>query len=113
MGLTRARALDLPGNPSTNIFNWAATLSLVDLGVKNGLAGIVFGQPPKVTRNQFETEAGAFVDPDTSLHFEVFYRWPVRDNIAVTVGAIVITNPEHNAVNDTAYVGVVRTLFRF
>jgi hypothetical protein len=41
------------------------------------------------------------------------YCWPVRDNIAVTVGAIVITNPEHNAVNDTAYVGVVRTLFRF
>ena len=25
-GLTRAQAMDLPGNPTANIFNWAATL---------------------------------------------------------------------------------------
>jgi hypothetical protein len=56
---------------------------------------------------------GAFADPDTSLHFEVFYRWPVRENIAVTAGAFMVTNPEHNAANDTIYTGVVRTLFRF
>lgn len=113
VGLTRARALDLPGKPSATILNWAATLSLVDLGVENGLAGVVIGQPPKVMQNQFVTEGGAFTDPDTSLHFEVFYRWPVRENIAVTVGALMVTNPENNAANDTVYVGVVRTLFRF
>jgi hypothetical protein len=113
VGLTRARALDLPDKPSATILNWAATLSLVDLGVKNGLAGIIIGQPPKVMQNQFVAEGGAFVDPDTSLHFEVFYRWPVRENIAVTVGALMVTNPEHNAANDTIYIGVVRTLFRF
>lgn len=113
VGLTRASALDLPDKPSATILNWAATLSLVDLGIENGLGGIVIGQPPKVMQNQFVAEGGAFTDPDTSLHFEVFYRWPVRENITVTFGALMVTNPEHNVANDTIYMGVVRTLFRF
>jgi hypothetical protein len=39
-GLTRVQAMDLPGNPTANIFNWAATLSLVDISGKDSLAGI-------------------------------------------------------------------------
>jgi hypothetical protein len=112
-GLTRAQAMDLPGNPTANIFNWAATLSLVDIGGKGSLAGIIIGQPPKVTYNQFTTNGVPFSDPDTSLHIEAFYRWPVAENIATTAGLLVITNPDHNAANGTNYVGVIRTLFKF
>jgi Carbohydrate-selective porin, OprB family len=112
-GLTRAQAMDLPGNPTANIFNWAATLSLVDISGKDSLMGLIIGQPPKVTNNQFTANGASFSDPDTSLHIEAFYRIPVAKNIATTVGMLVITNPDHDAANDTTYVGVVRTLFEF
>ena len=112
-GFTRAQALDLPGNPTANIFNWAATLSFVDIGGKNSLAGIIIGQPPKVTHNQFTANGASFADPDTSLHLEAFYRLPITENIATTAGVLVITNPDHNAANGTTYVGVIRTLVEF
>ena len=52
-------------------------------------------------------------DDATSLHFELFYRFKVNDNISVTPGMFVVTNPGHIAQNDTIYVGTVRTTFRF
>jgi hypothetical protein len=112
-GLTSATATDLPGNPTANIFNWAATLSFVNISGKDSLAGIIIGQPPKVTHNQFTANGASFSDPDTSWHIEAFYRWPIAENIATTVGMLVITNPDHNAANDTTYVGVIRTLVEF
>ncbi len=112
-GFTRAQAIDLPQNPTANIFNWAATLSLVDVTGKDSLAGIIIGQPPKVTGNQFTTNGASFSDPDTSLHIEAFYRWPIAKNLATTAGMLVITNPNHNAANGTTYVGIIRTLLEF
>lgn len=112
-GFTRAQAMDLPGHPTANIFNWAATLSLVNISGKDSLAGIIIGQPPKVTNNQFTANGVSFSDPNTSLHLEAFYRWPIAENISTTVGVLVITNPDHNAANDTTYVGVIRTLLEF
>ncbi|BAU15790.1 carbohydrate-selective porin OprB (plasmid) [Leptolyngbya sp. NIES-3755] len=98
-----------PRGSDATIFNWAATLSLPDLGRKGNLAGLVIGQQPKVIRN----DIAAREDFDTSLHLEAFYRLALSDKISVTPGVIVITNPEHNASNDTIYVGTIRTTFRF
>ncbi len=52
-------------------------------------------------------------DDATSLHFEVFYRFRVSDNLYVTPGLFIVTNPGHIENNDTIYVGTVRTTFRF
>ncbi|BAY59424.1 carbohydrate-selective porin OprB (plasmid) [Leptolyngbya boryana NIES-2135] len=101
-------ALVARGSDAT-IFNWAATLSLPDLGKKGNLAGLVIGQQPKVIRS----DIAAREDADTSLHLEAFYRLALTDKISVTPGVIVITNPEHNSSNDTIYVGTIRTTFRF
>jgi hypothetical protein len=113
VGFTRAQAPDLPGDPTANILNWATTLAVLDVGVQDSLLGIVVGQPPKLIQNQYAVDGEPYIDPGISLHLEAFYRWPIRENVAVTAGILVITNPEHNATNDTAYVGVIRTLFRF
>ena len=65
--------------------------------------------PPKVTNNDvFER-----VDRDTSLHFELSYTYPLNDRIFITPGFLVITNPEHNADNDTTWIGLMRTSFSF
>ncbi len=92
---------------NADILNYAVTLAFPDLGGKGNLAGIVVGMPPKVTDSSQEA------DQDTSLHLEGFYRFKVTDNIAISPGLFVITNPEHNDNNDSIFVGTVRTTFKF
>lgn len=94
-------------NDHADIVNYAVTLAFPDFGGKGNLAGIVVGMPPKVIDSSREA------DPDTSLHIEGFYRFKVTDNIAITPGLFVITNPEHNANNNSIFVGTVRTTFKF
>ncbi len=113
VGLTRAQAPDLPNNPSANIVNWAAMLSFPDLGKDGNLGGIVFGQPPKVTNNEFIFRRQNYTDRDTSFHLEAFYRHRVNEFITITPGLLVLFNPEHNRNNDTLYIGTVRTTFSF
>ncbi|WP_026732200.1 iron uptake porin [Fischerella sp. PCC 9605] len=90
-----------------DILNYAVTLAFPDLGSQGNLAGFVFGMPPKVT------ESSQIADKDTSLHLEAFYRFQVTDNISITPGMFVITNPEHNDNNDSIFVGTIRTTFKF
>lgn len=94
---------------SAEIWNWAVTLGLPDLGKKGNLLGLVFGQPPRAGGNALATNR----DKDTSYHIEGFYRFQISDNIAITPGLFVVLNPEHNAANDTLWVGVLRTTFKF
>jgi Carbohydrate-selective porin, OprB family len=113
VGYTRAIAVDLPNNPSASIFNWAFTLAFTDLGSEGNLAGFVIGQPPKVTSNDFQVTGNKYSDPNTSLHLEAFYRMKVLEDVTVTFGLLMITNPEHNTNNDNIYIGTMRTVFRF
>jgi hypothetical protein len=101
-----------------DIWNWAVTLAFPDLGRKGNLGGLIFGQPPKVTSNDFGSAnltptSNRREDTDTSFHVEALYRYQLNSNISITPGLIVIFNPEHNSNNDTIYTGVVRTTFRF
>jgi len=110
VGLTEAKAQDLSGSPEATIFNYAVTFAFPDLGKEDSLVGVVIGQPPKVTSNDLGIE---YIDQDTSLHLEFFYRFQATDNIAITPGLLLITNPEHNTNNNAIYVGTVRTTLRF
>ncbi|MDJ0677591.1 MAG: iron uptake porin [Calothrix sp. MO_167.B42] len=92
-----------------DIWSWAVTASLKDLGKLGSQLSFVFGMPPKVTNNDVVERE----DRDTSLHFELSYRYPLTDRIFITPGLLVITNPEHNANNDTTWVGLMRTTFNF
>ncbi|MEM7769633.1 MAG: iron uptake porin [Cyanobacteria bacterium P01_A01_bin.37] len=108
VGFVDVTAKDLEDTPNAEIFYYAVTLALPDVGGEGNLAGFVFGQPPRVVRNQF-----GLSDPDTSLHLEGFYRIQINDNLAITPGVFAILNPEHNSQNDAIVVGTVRTVFSF
>ncbi|TBR59750.1 hypothetical protein BLD44_018355 [Mastigocladus laminosus UU774] len=92
-----------------DIWSWAITTSLADLGKLGSQLSFVFGMPPKVTDNDVIERR----DQDTSLHFELSYRYPVTDRISITPGFLVITSPEHNADNDTVWIGLMQTSFSF
>ncbi len=112
-GFTRAQAQDLPDKPTANIFNWALMLAFPDLLKEGNLGGIVIGQPPKVTRNDFLFRRESYRDIDTTLHLEAFYRYRVNDSISITPGLLVLVHPEHNRDNGVIYVGTLRTSFSF
>ncbi len=116
-GLTYAIAEDgdvagVTRGDNARIFNWAATLALQDFVREGSVLGLIFGQPPKITNNDFG-EGAVRTDADNSYHLEGLYRFPLTDNIAITPGVIVIFNPEHNDGNDNIYVGTIRTTFTF
>ncbi|WP_044208695.1 iron uptake porin [Coleofasciculus chthonoplastes] len=92
-----------------DIWNWAVNLALLDVGGEGNKLGFIFGMPPKTTDN----DIAAREDNDTSYHLEAFYRYQLTDNIAITPGAFVIFNPEHDDDNDTQFVGTLRTVFSF
>ncbi|MGB7272105.1 MAG: iron uptake porin [Geitlerinemataceae cyanobacterium] len=92
-----------------DIWSWALTASLSDFGKLGSQFSFVFGMPPKVTDNDTTDRQ----DPDTSLHWELSYRYPLTDRIFLTPGFLMITNPEHNTENDLIWVGLLRTSFSF
>ncbi|OKH55841.1 hypothetical protein NIES2101_02720 [Calothrix sp. HK-06] len=107
---------------SADMFYWAANLTVKDFIKEGNLLGITFGQSPRVTSSDFaptlrlvngvatKTEQK---DADTSYHLEALYRMQISDNITVAPSLLVIFNPEHNSLNNTIYVGTVRTTFSF
>lgn len=112
-GKTHAKANDLPSQPTATITNWAITFAFPDLGKEGSNGGIIIGQPPKLIANKYQLNREKYIDSRTSLHLEAFYRFKVNENVAITPGIVVITNPEHNSDNDTIYIGTLRTTFSF
>ena len=94
-----------------DIWNWAATLALPDLGNEGSLGGIVVGSEPKVTNSTIDNLEA---DSDRSLHLEAFYQYQVNDNISVTPGVVWITKPDSTGRDsDDLVIGTVRTTFSF
>ncbi len=99
----------IKSNASATSTTYLFSLGLADPFNRRGdLVAFLFGQPPKLIDGNKVRE-----DKDTSFHFETFYRFTVTDNISITPGFFVITNPDHNAKNDTIVIGTIRTNFRF
>ena len=96
------------GDGNADIWTWSANVAFLDLIKEGSVLAIAGGLPPKLTDGDGATE-----DPDTSYIIELFYKYPVNKNIIVTPGFYVVTNPDHDDSNDAAYVGVVRTTFKF
>lgn len=98
-------------NAYANTTTYSLSLGWSEPFGRNGdLFAFIFGQPPKLVAGR-NLPLGE--DRDTSLHFETFYRFRVSDYIWVTPGVFMVTNPEHNANNDTVVIGVLRTTFLF
>ena len=94
-----------------DVWNWAATLALPDLGTEGSLAGIVIGSEPRVTDSTIDALGE---DNEQSLHLEAFYQYQINDNISVTPGVVWITEPDSEIQNsDDLVIGTVRTTFSF
>jgi hypothetical protein len=128
LGYTNAKVAlpNYSGNVET--FNWMAFANFPDLLGRGNLAGLYFGQPPKITSSDLAlngvpslnipaTISGlngiAGGQPDTTYHLEVFYRWRVNDALSVTPGVIVLFNPVQTNTSDNIVIGTIRSTFSF
>ena len=109
---------------SANVSNYAVSLAFPDFGSKGNNLAFIVGIPPKLNSRSIQTGAAPAVtttsvaattteNRDTSYHIEALYRVKLSDNLAITPGILLITNPEHTSVNPTEYVGTIRTTFKF
>lgn len=98
------------GNKSerADIWNWSANIAFLDLAKEGDFLALAGGMPPKVTSLD-----GGDADEDTSYILELLYFYPLTDNLFITPGAYVLFNPNHNNDNDTIWVSLIRTTFRF
>ncbi len=78
-------------------------------GRKGDLLAFLVGQPPKLNAGILIER----VDEGTSLHFESFYRFKLSDNVSVTPGFFIVTDPGHISRNNNIFVGTIRTTFSF
>jgi hypothetical protein len=94
------------------VWNWLVGVSFLDLLQPGSVGGLLVGMEPKLTAIDPSVNGGR-VDRDTSLHIEAFYKYRISDNISITPGVIWLTAPNHDASNQGAVIGVVRTAFTF
>jgi hypothetical protein len=82
---------------------WMAGLSFPDLFKEGSIAAFAVGQP--------------FIEGDignsSQTNLELFYNFPITDNISITPDLQFIFNPNNNSGNDTITIGTVRTVFTF
>ena len=93
-----------------DIWNWAFTLALPDLGKEGNVAGIIVGMQPWVAQSSIDNFPE---DRDTSFHVEVFYQYQVTDYLTLTPGVIWINAPDNNSDNKDLVIGTVRTTLSF
>ncbi|MBC6481709.1 MAG: carbohydrate porin [Hormoscilla sp. GM7CHS1pb] len=75
----------------------------LDLFARGALAGIAAGQP------FIATEVGN----GTQTNYEVFYNFPVNDNLRITPLVQVVVDPGNQQDNDTIVTGTLRLVFDF
>jgi Carbohydrate-selective porin, OprB family len=106
-GVTNATRETAAGG-TADIFNYAISAAFPDLGGKGNTLGFILGGPPKVTNNA----VAARVDATSPLHIEALYKMKFSDNVDITPGLLLITNPDTSTRN-TEYVGTIRTTLKF
>ena len=93
--------------------NYMFSLGITDLFQEGSLLALMFGQPPKLVEYDDFSVASGLGEDASSHHIEAFYRFKLSDNIFVTPGFFIVTNPGNIEDNNSIWVGTIRTTFRF
>lgn len=96
-----------------DIWNWAATVAVLDLIKEGSTAGIIVGMEPWLANSSIPIPGVRDLDRDTSVHIEALFEYPIVENISITPAIIVITSPDYNSSNSALVIGTIRTTFTF
>ncbi|PZV12628.1 MAG: porin [Pseudanabaena sp.] len=89
-------------NTTINAQTWMFGFAFPDLFKEGAMAGIAVGQPMITSQ----------VGNSTQTNLELFYNFPITNNIRITPDLQFIFNP-NNSTQSTIFVGTLRTVFSF
>jgi hypothetical protein len=98
--LTRDVAAVQQGD-TVDLWTWNVGFNFLDLGTEGAVLTIGGGLPPKGNVS------------DSSYIIQTQYQYPLNKNILLTPGFYVILNPNNNSDNNSIWMGVLRTTFKF
>lgn len=100
----------LPENTTINFTaqTWMAGLGYRDLFVEGSLLAGAVGQP---FINSLGSAPG--INDSTQTNYELFFRVPISDHIAITPVLMAITNANNSSANSPILQGLIRTSFSF
>jgi hypothetical protein len=104
------RAID---TGDAQVWTYAGTIGLPDLGKKGSLLGFVVGVQPYLGGTSGFLVSDQRADTQNGLHIEGFYRFQLNDNISITPGVIWLTAPNQSDDTKDAVIGAIRTTFTF
>ncbi len=97
-----------------DIWNWAVTLAFPDAFKEGDTGAVIVGMEPWVSKADINfPDDIRRTDQDSSFHIEAIYEYPINDNIVITPGIIVITEPDFDDRNEALVIGTIRTTFTF
>ena len=108
VGKTSARLIGLG---DADIWNYAVTLALPDLGSQGSMGGLIVGAEPYLT--DLNVPGNQTFADDIPWHVEGFYKYKMSKNIAITPGVIWLLAPNQNSDNNDVFIGTLRTTFTF
>lgn len=85
-----------------------AGLAYRDLLAEGSLLAAAVGQP---FINSLASAPG--INDATQTNYELFFRYPLSDNISITPVFMAITNANNSATNSPIFQGLIRTTFSF
>ena len=89
-----------------------AGVAVNDLFVPGSQLAAAIGSPFLVEDSDFPN-TGVGVNDETQLNVEVFYRFPINDNITISPIFSAIFNPNNSSAEPNIYQGLIRTIFSF
>ncbi|MCT7962396.1 iron uptake porin [Laspinema sp. D1] len=101
----------LIGLGDADIWNYAATVVLPDLGTPGSFASLIVGAEPHLTN--LDVPGNPSFAKDTPFHVEGLYKYQITPNISLTPGVIWLTAPNQNNDNSDVFIGTFRTTFTF
>ena len=94
------------------IWSFGGGLALSDLGKDGSVLGLFAGVQPYYGNINVAGINGTY-STSMPVHVELFYKYPMTNNISITPGVIWISNPTQALNNNGQVIGVIRTTFTF
>jgi len=107
-----------PGNNAgaqgtADVWSYGGGIAVADLLKEGSILGIYGGIQPQFGNVSVAPGVTNGYSSGSPVHLELFYKYPVTDNISVTPGVIWLNNPSQINGSSSQLIGVIRGTYKF
>jgi len=99
---------------SGDVWSYGGGIAVADLGKEGSILGFYGGVQPYFGNVSTPIPGSiTYLTTSSPIHLELFYKYPVTDNISITPGVIWLNNPTQTINNSSQLIGVLRGTYKF